>query len=474
MGALSPPNNTRNILDSLDLRSSMPRPIHIHTYTHTYKHTHKHAYAHVQTLAPALDCIQPAARECNSHTPDMAATLDNHPPTHPPEMRPTAMTLDTPGMPNSKTINTTVDLMSPVNQNGCFEFDRIIKAGTVVKRTRKTKSWKPVYLVLRPNCLSIYKDKDETKLRHQINLAEITAVARQRDSKKKMDHVFGIFSPARNYHLGASTDKAAQEWVHLIRTEARIGVEDEADMAVLSPAPDKVTFAASASANRENVVSSSSETEPRPSSSMVPEHMHSARRPSQALNYSGGEYGSISDFDFSDTNQASSNPLPRQITQDKRSLSQHSNIGATPGDERVVYHGWLYILKSKGGVRQWKKIWVVLRPKCLAFYKNDGEYSATHIIPFTSIIDAVDIDPLSRSKQHCMQVICEEKNYKFCASDDDSLARWLGAFKSLLVKKDAQQMRMPPSATNSANTQPPPVPASIPQPATATATATAA
>lgn len=30
-------------------------------------------------------------------------------------------------------------VMSPVNQNGCFEFDRIIKAGSVLKRTRKTK-----------------------------------------------------------------------------------------------------------------------------------------------------------------------------------------------------------------------------------------------------------------------------------------------------------------------------------------------
>ena len=28
---------------------------------------------------------------------------------------------------------------SPANQNGCFEFDRIIKAGSVLKRTRKTK-----------------------------------------------------------------------------------------------------------------------------------------------------------------------------------------------------------------------------------------------------------------------------------------------------------------------------------------------
>ena len=115
-----------------------------------------------------------------------------------------------------------------------------------------------------------------------------------------MEHVFGIFSPARYYHLGATTDKDALEWVHLIRTEARIG-EHEAEMTVMSPNTGRKTFSGFGRAARENIVSSSSEAEPRPSSSIAPEHMHSARRPSQALNYSGGERGSISDFDFSDT-----------------------------------------------------------------------------------------------------------------------------------------------------------------------------
>lgn len=32
-----------------------------------------------------------------------------------------------------------VDTSSPVTQNGSYEFDRIIKAGEVLKRTRKTK-----------------------------------------------------------------------------------------------------------------------------------------------------------------------------------------------------------------------------------------------------------------------------------------------------------------------------------------------
>jgi hypothetical protein len=298
--------------------------------------------------------------------------------------------------------------------------------------------------VLRPNCLSIYKDKDETKLRHQINLSEITAVARQRDSKK-MDHVFGIFSPARNFHLGASSDKEAQQWVDLIRAEARID-EEEGEMTLMSPTGKK-TFTGFDRTKRNvispNLASSSSEAEPRISTSMSPEAMRSARRPSQALNYSGNEHGSVSDFDFSDTGgfHASAASLPKRTSQSKRNFSQQSNIGSTPDDERVVYHGWLYVLKSKGGVRQWKRVWVVLRPKGLAFYKSDEEYSATHIIPFSSIIDAVDIDSVSRSKQYCMQVITEEKNFRFCARDENSLAKWLGAFKSLLIKRKDVQLK---------------------------------
>jgi hypothetical protein len=347
------------------------------------------------------------------------------------------------------------------------------------------QSWKPIHLVLRPNCLSIYKDKDETKLRHQINLSEITAVARQRDSKKKMDHVFGIFSPARNYHLGASSDREAQQWVDLIRAEARID-EDEGDMTLLSPA-GKTTFTGFDRTKRAlvtspNGASSSSEADGRPSSSMAPEAMHSARRPSQPLNYSGNERGSVSDFDFSDTGafQASTTSLPTATPQQKRNVSQQSNIGATPVDERVVCHGWLYVLKSKGGVRQWRKVWLVLRPKGLAFYKSDQEYSATHIIPFSSIIDAVDIDSVSRSKQYCMQVISEEKNFRFCAPDENSLAKWLGAFKSLLIKrKDAELKRVIQFASPASNTQTPvkaiaspliqpPTPTPTQQPLTAT------
>jgi hypothetical protein len=273
-----------------------------------------------------------------------------------------------------------------------------------------------------------------------------------------MDHVFGLFSPARNYHLGAATEKEAQQWVDLIRAEARIDEEEE-EMTCLSPTGKK-TFTGFERAFKREIASSSSEADPIPSTTAAPENNRFARRVSHTLTYSGNEYGSFSDF--SDTGgpvqatfQESVTSLPR-TSQQTRSVSKGSNIGSTPDHERVIYHGWLYVLKSKGGVRQWKKVWVVLRPKALGLYKNEEEYSANLIIPFSNIIDAVDIDPASKSKKHCLQVISEEKNFRFSAPSEESLARWLGAFKSLLVKrKEVENQRMLKPASKAGSAQAP-------------------
>ena len=80
---------------------------------------------------------------------------------------------------------------------------------------------------------------------------------------------------------------------------------------------------------------------------------------------------------------------------------------------------------------------MVVRPRALALYKNEDEYRPLLILPFESIIDAVEIDPISRSKKYCLQVLSEERNYRFCALDEDCLNRWLGAFKSVLSRRRA-------------------------------------
>jgi hypothetical protein len=134
-------------------------------------------------------------------------------------------------------------------------------------------------------------------------------------------------------------------------------------------------------------------------------------------------------------------PGPAPILGAARNTSQISGFNAEQDPERVVWQGHLLYLKSKGGVRQWKHLWTVIRPRNIALYKNDAEYSPILIIPLMSIINAVEIDPVSKSKTHCLQIITEEKSYKFCAHDEDTLDKSLGAIKSLLAKRKEMEMK---------------------------------
>lgn len=66
------------------------------------------------------------------------------------------------------------------------------------------------------------------------------------------------------------------------------------------------------------------------------------------------------------------------------------------------------------------------------------EYSAVKIIPMTQIFDAAEVDPISRSKNFCLQIIAEEKIYRLSTPDEESLAQWLGALKSIIVARKKQ------------------------------------
>jgi hypothetical protein len=95
-------------------------------------------------------------------------------------------------------------------------------------------------------------------------------------------------------------------------------------------------------------------------------------------------------------------------------------------------------LRSKGGVRQWKDMWGVLRPRNFILYKDEAEYTARWIVPLSSVVNVVDIDPLSRTKTNCLQLITEEKSYRFCTHDEESLVQFIGACKSLLARRRAR------------------------------------
>ncbi|KAL8857527.1 MAG: hypothetical protein Q9178_005855 [Gyalolechia marmorata] len=347
-----------------------------------------------------------------------------------------------------------LDTFSPVNQNGSFEFDRVLKSGELYKRTRKTKQWKKLYLVLRPNLLSIYKSPSEDRLHKQISLSDLNAVAHVRDRKGRREHLFGLYTPARNYHFQAKDERDAKAWVELIRQEARL---DEEDDRLYNPTSTQTNYKQELQPDQglieqDRFASSSPEPIDIPyghSRSRDGIRIPGARRSStHNLDYSGDDLGAYSDWSDAPPQSHGSfihrkirppsgfgstamSPLPQGTARNGSNPG-----GLNPQDnERVIWHGYLLILKSKGGVRQWKKLWTVLRPKNLAFYKNEEEYAAQLIIPLSNIINAVEIDPVSRSKPHCMQVIAEDKNFRLCAPDEDSLAKWLGALNSQLARR---------------------------------------
>ena len=290
------------------------------------------------------------------------------------------------------------------------------------KANRSAQQWKRYFLVLRPNLLSMYKTKSEEKLLKQITLSDMTAVATPRDAKRP--NVFALYSPAKNYHVQATSEHELHEWVALIRAEARVeeradddsrlstgAAPDAAPGATEPPAgppsqhqrfdsdrlwsssPEPVDVAASTTTTRDGV------RIPKLRQGSVPE-----------LDYSGNEGASYSDLSdaggLSRSYVAASSPpgpsLPvRTATRDKdaaaganagastaQGVSADAGIAAHTGHqldgaaadidgERVVWHGYLLSLRTKGGVRQWKRLWAVLRPKSLTFYKNEEVHIAS-------------------------------------------------------------------------------------------------
>jgi PH domain len=351
-----------------------------------------------------------------------------------------------------------LDTFSPVNQNGSFEFDRVLKSGKVNRRVKNKgawkPTWKPTYLVLRPNLLSMYKNDDETGIRASVTLSDVTAVAPVK--KANTANVFGVFSPSKNYHFQGASSKDTADWIERIRVEARVDVHEEIVLASPGGRND-------AQENRnpyETTDLSGDEDGDRPSS---PELSHwpvrgqkgqrsrastAPRQPSTIQDYSGNEQ--ITSYsDFSDapaasgprtkvaplTKAGSTAAVPVYRPTTVRNASQMSGIDSNIDLERVIHQGWLLYLKAKGGVKQWKKLWVVLRPKNLSFYKNEQEYSAVKIVSMSSVINAAEIDPISRSKNYCLQIILEDKTYRFCAPTEDALAKWLGSLKSVLARR---------------------------------------
>ncbi|KAL4761783.1 PH domain-containing protein [Aspergillus foveolatus] len=360
--------------------------------------------------------------------------------------------MQNPAVHRSNVMN--LDTFSPVNENGSFEFDRVLKSKKVNRRVKPKHVfrafWKPAYLVLRPNLLSVYKDEEATRLRASISLSEVTAVAPIKSHRSHRQHVFAIFTSSKNYRFQALSDKDMEDWIARIRAESRINEDEEALLALSTRQGNQD----SAAINRQRVYDttdhSDAEVRERASSPEFGRGRpsgHFRRRFVAPQDYSANDITSYSEWsDGPDghehskskhsINELSSSAPAVQQSALARDSGRIHEMGSLRDPERVICSGYLQCLKIKGGVRHWKRLWVVLRAKSLAFYKDEQEYSAVKIIPMAQIFDVTEVDPMSRSKNFCLQIIAEEKIYRLSTPDEESLTKWLGALKSIIVSRN--------------------------------------
>ncbi|KAL4968830.1 PH domain-containing protein [Aspergillus stella-maris] len=371
--------------------------------------------------------------------------------------------LQNPSIQRNSQIN--FDAFSPVNENGSFEFDRVLKSKKVNRRVKPKHVfrafWKPAYLVLRPNLLSVYKDEEATRLRASISLSEVTAVAPIKSHRSSRQCVFAIFTSSKNYRFQALSDQDMQDWITRIRCESRLNEDEEALLAMSKKQgkPDPTAL------NRQRVYDttdhSDMELPQRASSPEFGREMPASPRPKKLFgpaDYSANDitsYSEWSDGPGENTEvRSKSKPTINGLSSSAPTMSpialagdagKSQDVGILRDPERVVCSGYLQCLKIKGGVRHWKRLWVVLRAKSLAFYKDEQEYSAVKIIPMSQIQDAAEVDPMSRSKNFCLQIIAEEKIYRLSTHDEESLTKWLGALKSIIVAR--KKLASPTSAS---------------------------
>ena len=188
----------------------------------------------------------------------------------------------------------------------------------------------------------------------------------------KRDNVFGLFSPSKNYHLQGQSLEDAGEWVESIRKAAELtDTGDEYNMTL--------SYNEGGASNSPVAGSYSPLFAPNPSAGRI-QPLPIGGMSCHTLEYSGAEAASCSSFsDAAKVSQLSlSHPdtvPPTKPGAEAPKDTPKSGTGLSEVEQsRVVWHGYLYCLKSKGGVRQWKKLWVVVRPVNVAFYKTDEVY----------------------------------------------------------------------------------------------------
>ncbi|GAN06545.1 transmembrane protein [Mucor ambiguus] len=374
-----------------------------------------------------------------------------------------------------------------------LETEKVLKAGYLLKKGEKRRTWKKRWFVLRTTKLAMYKDKKEYKLLRIIDLHEIHKVV-QVTSKHKYKFVFAFVTAKRMYYVQANDQQDMDDWFRLVnqaKEDLRLYDADDDTSSIDRDqefAKDVITsYKSNHVANvmqnqrrqssgtydnsaRSLVASSSAAAAGVPTTTAaagggggatlaasppslsnneiiskikpmdIPKHKKQTTSPNNSLSTPLGEYALGHTYPLSPssdrTNQMSVIEGIASSEDDEEYSVDRANIQSEESRNRVLIEGYLLKLGRNKG---WRKRWFVLRTDTLAYYEDDKEYSPHRIIPLHHIIDSLEIDPVSKSKRYCFKIIIPKRSYVLCASTEDDMDAWLNALVVAIrrAKKEA-------------------------------------
>lgn len=294
--------------------------------------------------------------------------------------------------------------------------NKVLLSSYLLKRSAKTHQWKRRWVVLRNCQLSYYKDSKEHKALKVIGKSNLLSFSIIPDSTK---FHFAIYTNKKVLHFKSTDEATYNNWIGILRQfyDEKSHTDSEAVNLIMQEQRSK--------------------------------QAHSFRRSSNEMEYSGDEPLSSGASDCT-TPRTHGTPVTKplstfadhpneddeeEIIHRVTNLNLHDSIHDE--GEYILEQGYLYKLRKR--YNQWRKFYFILSNKSLYVYKHRDDISHVHkFFPIDDIIDVIELDPVSKTKQWCFLIITPLKRMKFCASHEDEMIKWLSVLKTLIKKRTTQ------------------------------------
>ncbi len=311
--------------------------------------------------------------------------------------------------------------------------EQVLKTGWLYQRGFKTKQWKRRWCVLRKDRFAYYKNEKEYETKRIVPAADISAVTHKKSERK---FVFLIYIKKKEYYFQANSEQEVEDWIKAIRKVAISKQENEASGSLYSGA-SPLAVSSNSRTHPGNQISSGFPALSDISPPLVSSFQQSTLQRTSSSDeeyHTGPEFSSDGDGDKYTLPSIVNNQVTRSAEFNRQQIEQ-SQVRAIrdEGEDRVIMHGYLY-RQHHMAYKRWVRRWVVLRSYGLFIYRDREEYKPIKVCPFSTIVSAVELDPLGKDKTHCFQVITDEKALRFCAETEDLADKWLGAILSRLEK----------------------------------------